>query len=127
MTNSILLLTHGTVGEAMLQAASNTIGNRPENLLSLSVNVNPNPALIFSKLETIIAQQNGKSLLILTDLFGATPCNLATKLSQKDKVAIISGVNLGMLLRSINYIHLPLKELANKAHEGGKDCIKTCE
>ncbi len=127
MTNTILLLTHGHVGKAMLDAASNTLGKSLPDIICVSVEANPDPDKLFNRLSDLIAKQVNKHLLILTDLFGATPCNIATKLRKENKVAVVSGVNLGMLLRSINYTHLPFEELVNKAKEGGINCIKTCE
>lgn len=127
MTNTILLLTHGSVGKAMLSAASNTLDRPLNDILSVSVEANPDPDKLFVQLETLVKKYVDNHLLILTDLFGATPCNIATKLRKNHKIAVVSGVNLGMLLRSINYIHLPFDELLIKAKEGGINSIKTCE
>lgn len=127
MNNTILLLTHGLVGQAIMQAASNTLGENQTNVLSVSISDNQKRLDIINKLENIINEQPNNNFLILTDLYGSTPCNVASKLIKKNKVAVISGLNLGMLLKSINYINLPFSELIIKASEGGKECIKTCE
>ena len=55
---------------------------------------------------------------MLTDLVGATPCNLASTLCN-DNLLMVTGLNLPMLLRTCNYVDLPLPELSNKAIEGG--------
>ena len=61
-------------------------------------------------------------VLVLCDLFGATPCNCAC-LAQCDKVRVITGCNLAMVLKIFNYAHLDVESLAHKALEGGKDHI----
>ena len=67
-------------------------------------------------------------MLVLTDLVGATPCNLATALCN-DKLMMATGLNLPMLLRACNYVYLPLEELTDKAIKGGQKgigLIQTC-
>ena len=124
MTTSILLLTHGCVGQSMLKAATNTLGELPPNVLAMSISRNRNVDSMKKDIEKIINNNNAHAMLILTDLFGSTPCNLASKFAEQDNIAVISGVNLGMLLKSINYIHLSLDELIPKVVDGGKACIK---
>ena len=127
MKNKILLLTHGSVGKAMLSAANSTLGELPESVYSISVSRSPDTEAIAEAIEKISPIDETDHLLILTDLFGSTPCNLAAKHAKKGVVAVISGVNLGMLIKSINYISSPFNELVDKAALGGKDCIKICE
>ena len=59
------------------------------------------------------------STLVLTDLFGATPCNVAQRLTAQLPARLVAGVNLPMLLRSIGYRHEPLDELVSRAMVGG--------
>jgi len=123
--NKILLLTHGKVGQAMLQAASNTLDISLENIKAISVSNNHSLEKLKTTIEIEITDEN--NTLILTDLFGATPCNIASQFSEKNHIAVVSGLNMGMLLKSINYQRLPFCELIKKAAEGGIECIKTCE
>lgn len=62
----------------------------------------------------------------MTDLFGATPCNISQNLTHENELKIVSGLNLPMLLRTLNYAHLPLSELTQKAISGGIEGIKSC-
>ena len=66
---------------------------------------------------------SGDGVLILTDMFGSTPSNIAKEFSQKKNVNVISGVNLSMLLNIFNYPSLNLREITKKALEGGKDGV----
>jgi mannose PTS system EIIA component len=66
--------------------------------------------------------EQGDGVLILTDLYGSTPSNIACKL-RNDKVAVITGLNLPMLIRVLNYPALNLHELAEKATGGGREGI----
>ena len=58
-------------------------------------------------------------MLVLTDIFGATPCNVAQKLVDGVKSRLITGVNLPMLLRAVSYRHEPLEALVSRAVIGG--------
>jgi PTS system ascorbate-specific IIA component len=127
MTNKILLLTHGSVGHAMLEALENTLQKAVEDISAISVSPNLDPEKLQSEIGALATSESQNNLLILTDLFGSTPCNIATKFFKKQKVAIVSGVNFGMLIKSVNYLHLPFDQLVDKACQGGKEAIKTCE
>ena len=66
---------------------------------------------------------SGQGVLVLTDAFGATPGNVATQLAEPDRVAVVAGVNLPMLLRAVCYRAGPLAELVAKAMAGGEQGI----
>ncbi len=65
----------------------------------------------------------GQGVLVLTDAFGATPGNVATRLAEPGRVAVVSGVNLPMLLRAVCYRAGPLSDLVAKAMVGGEQGI----
>ena len=69
---------------------------------------------------------HGQGVLILTDIYGSTPSNIACALSTKENVRIISGINLPMLIRVLNYPNLELDELVLKAISGGQEGIMDC-
>jgi PTS system ascorbate-specific IIA component len=73
--------------------------------------------------ERIDLLDQGDGVLILTDIFGATPCNIITKIIKPEKVNAIAGVNLSMLIRSISYRHEPFDVLIAKAIQGAQDGI----
>ncbi len=125
MTVKILLLTHKEVGNQLIDAAKHTLGDHiPTSCVSISVN--ESNRFEQTLLEQLDATLNNATdgVLILTDLYGSTPCNIAKDLSKNKKCEIVTGLNLPMLLKTLNYYELPLNELAKKALEGGKACIK---
>ena len=73
--------------------------------------------------EFVEALDTGDGVLVLTDLYGSTPSNIATKMMKKSFIRVVSGVNLSMLVRVFNYPSLSLEELAEKAVSGGQDGI----
>jgi PTS system ascorbate-specific IIA component len=85
------------------------------------------PSTVQQHLQIFIQQQKSStSILILTDVFGATPCNIAKGLTTEHQMRIISGVNLPMLLKVLNYPQLSLDELVEKALQGGQAGIIEC-
>lgn len=122
MSVGILLITHSGIGAALLNAAFGTFEHSPLAIMHLSVKRDPEPErLIFQASQLIRKIDSGHGVLILTDLFGSTPSNVAQALEQRHfNVHIITGLNLPMLLRILNYPHLNLKQLAEKAIEAGK-------
>ncbi|MDH3326855.1 MAG: PTS mannose transporter subunit IIA [Gammaproteobacteria bacterium] len=85
------------------------------------------PQTLTNQARSKIAELNqNEDMLILTDIYGSTPSNIACNLLDEDNVRVISGVNLPMLIRVLNYPTLELDELAHKAVSGGKEGIMNC-
>lgn len=127
MTVGILIITHDNVGSALLNAAIKMFNELPIPALAVSINHDIDPKLSIFKLKTLIEDLNmGDGVLVLTDLFGATPTNLARVLQDETKIKIVSGVNLPMLIRVMNYPQLSLAKLAEKALSGGRDGVLNC-
>jgi len=120
----ILLITHGELGKSLIECATHILGDKPASLESLTIENDCAHEKMFSDIsEKIKVLDQGKGVLILTDIFGATPCNIITKIIQPGKVDAIAGVNLSMLIRSINYRHEPFDALIAKAIQGAVDGI----
>ena len=120
----ILLITHGELGKSLIECATHILGDKPALLESLTIENDCAHEKMFSDIsEKIKVLDQGKGVLILTDIFGATPCNIITKIIQPGKVDAIAGVNLSMLIRSINYRHEPFDALIAKAIQGAVDGI----
>jgi mannose PTS system EIIA component len=121
MTIGILLLTHNDIGAQLLLAAKSTYGSIPIRTEVLSIDHYDKPSdLINLAKQYVKLLEQGNGVLILTDMFGSTPSNIAKEFSHLKKVNIVSGVNLSMLLNIFNYPKLTLKDLTVKAIEGGK-------
>lgn len=127
MTVNVLLVTHTDVGKALMQVVHTTFGQIPEHWHQLAVSYQEDPDALLARLhQTLSALQDQDGTLILSDVFGATPCNMALSLKQYGQIRLISGVNLPMLFKLVNYKDLPLDELADKALLGGREGIRLC-
>lgn len=128
MTN-ILLITHNHVGSALLATAKRTVTEFPCEIKAISIPQDVNLDITRTQIHSTLTQiDEGNGVLILTDMYGSTPSNLAKSLLDQNQVSVkvISGLNLPMLLRAINYSNLPLSNLAEKAFLGGRDGVCIC-
>ncbi|MFL2568859.1 MAG: PTS sugar transporter subunit IIA [Gammaproteobacteria bacterium] len=124
MNIGLLLLTHNDIGAQLLLAAKSTYGSVPYRTELLSIDHYDQPTdLINLAQQYVKVLDSGDGVLILTDMFGSTPSNIAKSFSHKKNVNVISGINLSMLLNIFNYPSLNLKEITQKALEGGKDGV----
>ena len=105
-----------------MDCVRHVLGSVPPNLKVLSVLADDDPQRKEDEARALIAQlDTGEGVLLLSDLFGATPCNIARRLYQPGRVEGVAGVNLPMLLRAVCYSNKPLAEVAQKALEGGRE------
>ena len=124
MSVGVLIISHDGIGPAILGTATLMLNDCPlqTKLLTASRDCDPDQ-LTEDAIEQIEALNSGEGVLVLTDLFGSTPCNIAQKLSTQRHIHVVSGLNLSMLIRVFNYPKLTLEELSEKAVSGGKDGI----
>ncbi len=117
----ILVLTHEDLGEHMIRCASHVVGMNPLQLMHLSVFPQDDPASVLSSASALIKQlDSGDGVLILSDMLGATPCNIASRLVQPGRVECVAGVNLPMLVRALTYRNEPLSVVIEKGLSGGQ-------
>ena len=96
----VLVVTHGSIGEALLTSASQILGSTPPQVATLSVWRQDDPDdLVLRARELLDALDAGDGVLVLTDIFGATPGNVVSRLLQDGRIEGVSGVSLPMLLR----------------------------
>jgi len=127
MAVSLLLITHENIGDAIIQSAKNTLGEFPLEVSSISIDYKTDPESLLPDLIEMVKQLNkGDGVLILTDMFGSTPSNIAQNLQQTSQCYVVAGLNLPMLIRVMNYAHLELSELGEKACSGGLNGIVDC-
>lgn len=120
----LLLITHGTLGESLLQCACHVLNRRPPQLTQLGLAAQDDPLDILPLARVLLGQiDKGDGVLILTDIFGATPANVAMKLLEPGRIEGIAGVNLPMLLRSLTYREKGMETLVAKATGGGRDGV----
>ena len=103
MTVNVLIITHDNVGNALLDAAVNTLGFCPltADILPIHADCDPDKMLDIAhqKVKTL---DDGEGVLILTDIFGSTPSNISCNLAEMNNIRIVSGINLPMLIRVLN-------------------------
>lgn len=120
----LLIVAHGNLGDSLIQCASHVLGQRPEQLESLDLSASDDPGEMLERARTQVARlDQGKGVLILTDVYGATPCNTVCKLIQHEQVEAVAGVNLPMLLKALNYRNETLALLIRKAVQGGQSGV----
>ena len=120
----ILVVAHNALGESLVDCVRHVLGEIPPNLKVLSVYAEDNPQQKLAEGQALIRQlDSGGGVLILADVFGATPSNIARQLCHTEHVTGVAGVNLPMLLRVVCSPGKTLPELAQTAIEGGRECI----
>lgn len=125
MSVAVLIISHHEIGNALVSALKTTYGNGlPLPLETFEVRSDQDPENLIPKLKQLIKKLNqGQGVLILTDLFGSTPSNIAHELRKETNIRIVTGLNLPMLIRVMNYPKLGIIQLAEKARKGGQDGI----
>lgn len=124
MSVGLLIISHSGIGPALLGTTTHMLGGCPMNAKLLTASRESEPEdLMADAQELLDLLDEGDGVLVLTDLFGSTPSNIANRLGEFHQVRIISGMNLPMLVRVLNYPQLDLDTLAQKAVTGGRDGV----
>ena len=120
----IVLVTHGTFGETLLEAAEMVMGKQ-ENCLAVGVDVersvDETMELIRSSIQKV---ERGGGVVALTDLFGGSPTTMSLSLMKSENLEVITGVNLPMLVATLQSRSMKLHELAEKVKAAGQQGIK---
>ncbi|MFC1560747.1 PTS sugar transporter subunit IIA [Pseudomonadota bacterium] len=128
MNVGILLVTHGQIGHQLVATAETIFCQGMASVACVSVPANINPQQLGRYADqirdTMAEQDTGAGVLVLTDVYGATPDNLARYFTEQGNARVVSGVNLPMLLRVLNYSRQSLQQLCDIAVAGGKSGIK---
>lgn len=124
----VLLITHPGVGSAMLHIATRIVGRNTLPIKCLEVPPDAATEPVCERANSMLNMLNrGAGVLVLTDLYGATPHNIAQEVACSQPTAnVLSGLNLPMLIRIFNYPDDNLDTLTNKAAEGGSRGIMSC-
>ncbi len=128
MSVGILIVTHGDIGEELLATARSTLGGElPLKCRALSVSPSCDPDFQHDKAQIMLSSiDNGDGVLVLTDMYGSTPSNIANSFKEREDIEVIAGVNLPMFIRVLNYHDSNLQEMVDKALSGGHDGIILC-
>ncbi len=116
----ILIIAHDSLGESLARAVTHVLGSRPAQFEVLSVAATDNPLALLPAARELLKQlDTGKGVMIFSDIYGATPSNLAAKLLKAGRVEGVAGVNLPMLVRAFTYRNRDLDTMITKAVTGG--------
>lgn len=127
MTVGILIIAHDNVGQALLDTAVHMLGICPLRTEVLGVDRDCDPDRLRQQSVASAGRlDTGEGVLVLTDMYGSTPSNIACGLAWPGRVEVIAGINLSMLVRILNYPALNLAELTAKAVSGGHEGIMLC-
>ena len=122
----IVIVTHSQLGDALIDAAEFILGTRPDTMVSVSINLKENVDKLRKKIAKAIKEvDRNKGILILTDMFGGTPSNLSYSFLEEGKVEVISGVNLPILIKAVDFQkkEMDLCDLAEHLEVFGKKSI----
>ena len=120
----ILIISHGALGESLIHAASHVLGKPPMRVRPLGVSASDEPERIVPRARELVRElDDGNGVLVLTDIYGATPCNTAMHLLEKGRVEGLSGVSLPMLVRALTYRNESLAVVVEKALLGGREGV----
>ena len=120
----VLIVTHGEIGTALLESARQILGVELPQVATLSVWRQDDPDdLVLRARELLDGIDAGEGVLVLTDIFGATPGNVVSRLLEDGRVEGVSGVSLPMLLRVLTSRNGPLSSAVQRAISGGADGV----
>ncbi len=127
MKVGLLIIAHHPLGDAVLQTAVETLGRAPMPVRVLPVSRDEDRDRSMQRARELAAElDQDDGLLVLTDIYGSTPSNIACSLQENSGVRVVAGLNLPMLIRVFNYADLDLDSLAEKALSGGHDGVLAC-
>jgi PTS system ascorbate-specific IIA component len=120
----LFLITHTSYGESLIQCACHVLNRRPPQIVQLGVAAQDDPLDVLPLAQNLLQLvDGGEGVLVMTDIYGATPANIAMKLLEPGRVEGIAGVNLPMLLRALTYRDKDMETLLARATTGGRDGI----
>ncbi|MDR7133769.1 PTS system ascorbate-specific IIA component [Lysobacter niastensis] len=125
MAVGILLITHEGVGSALIAVAQRLLRSLPLRVEAMEVPFDGDPDALLPQASAALRRvDGGQGVLVLTDLYGATPSNLAAKVARLGTpVRRVSALSLPMLLRVMNYAELELDELPAVAAAGTRNGV----
>jgi PTS system ascorbate-specific IIA component len=119
MTNRIFIIAHAPLAQALKACAMHVYPECSSEVLALDVQANDTPEQSLQAARQLWQGVEANDVLVLTDVLGATPANVAQLWARERKAKIVAGVNLPMLLRSVCYRNEPMDALLQRAMTGG--------
>ena len=121
---SLIILAQEELGRGLLNAIEHVLGTRPTAFEIQPIDYHESQESLAQALAARVAKlDRGNGVLILADIYGSSHTNAACRLLVPGHIELVSGVSLPMLVRVLNYRHLPMNELLRKAQSGGTQGI----
>jgi PTS system mannose-specific IIA component len=122
-STSILIIAHAPLAHALRECALHVFADCADSVVALDVHAQQPPEETLAQAHILLERMGPGPILVLTDVFGATPCNIAQRLVDGVNSRLVAGVNLPMLLRAVCYRAEPLESVATRAVVGGAQGI----
>ena len=120
----ILIITHGSLGEALIGGATHVLGKPLEQVRALQVGIADQPEALLREARALLRELDcGQGVLVLADICGGTPSNIAARLGVPGQVEAVCGANLPMLVRALTYRDQALAQVLEKALSGGSEGV----
>lgn len=128
MTIGLITITHNRIGAQITETAETILGPAPFVIRHFAIGHNDDPERVEQEIIKAISRMDkGDGVLLVSDLYGSTPCNIARRIMSRHHVRVLSGINLPMMLRIFGYATAGLDVLARKALDGGRIGVVECD
>lgn len=116
----ILIIAHGNLGDSLIQCMTHLLGKKPYGITSLQVTGTDDARSLLPTAQRLVAAvDEGEGVLVITDIFGSTPSNLACKLLIPGRVEGVAGANVPMLVRAVTYRTRGMETMLKRVVSGG--------
>lgn len=120
----ILIVTHGSLGDALISGAAHVLGRSLEHVRTIPVTCNDDPDVLMALAHRLANEvDQGQGVLVLSDICGGTPSNVVNRLVVPGRIEAVCGASLPMLVRVLTYRNRPLAEVVEKALSGGTEGV----
>jgi len=120
----VLIIAHEDLGHSLIRCVAHVLGTMPPKFEALAVESHDDAFNLLPQARALAASlDDGEGVLVVSDIYGATPCNLASKLIERGRIEVVAGVSLPMLVRAFTYRDRGLSMMVSKAVSGGRDGV----
>lgn len=115
---SLLIVAHAPLASSLMAVARHVYPECSRTAVAVDVAAGAEPEAVQAQIRQALAQLGTGEVLMLVDVFGATPCNAALAVADGQRIRVVAGVNVPMLWRTLCYSELPIEDLVNRAISG---------